>query len=101
MKERCTISAHIVNVIPSRNEHLITAITASGCFASYVNEAGPSQRRKKMNTVQNVLENETCLFGLFGIAVILIGCWFWYIVREWSWMPRKKQRTRFNERLGG
>ena len=54
-----------------------------------------------MYTVQQILENEACLFGLFGIAVILIGCWFWYIVREWSWMPRKKQRAKFNERLGG
>ena len=51
-----------------------------------------------MNTVQNVLENEAVVFILYGAAVALLALYFGYLLRRWSWVPRKQQRQRFGER---
>ena len=46
----------------------------------------------------SILQNEGIYFGLFAIAVILLLCFFGYVLREWSWVPRRRQRRSFNER---
>ena len=48
--------------------------------------------------VQDVLENEAILLGLFGLAVAGFAIYFEYIIRRWSWIPRKHQRKNFGER---
>lgn len=52
-----------------------------------------------MNTVNEVLRNEAITFGLFFLTVILIGGYWHYIVKRWSWIPRKTQRRGFGERF--
>ena len=54
-----------------------------------------------MNTawiVQDVLENEAILLGLFGLAVVGFAIYWEFIIRRWSWIPRKRQRKNFCER---
>ena len=48
--------------------------------------------------VQDVLENEAILLGIFGLAVVGFAIYFEYIIRRWSWIPRKRQRKNFGER---
>lgn len=48
--------------------------------------------------INSVLENETVVFILYGVAVTLLALYFGYLLRNWSWIPRKRQRQRFNER---
>ena len=49
--------------------------------------------------VQDVLENEAILLGLAGLAVVGFGIYWEYIIRRWSWTPRKKHNRRFDERF--
>ena len=49
--------------------------------------------------IQDVLENEAILLGLFGLAVVGFAIYFEYIVRRWSWIPRKKHDRVFVERF--
>ena len=50
-----------------------------------------------MSAVDIVMENETILLVLAGIFLVLFGMWFGYILRRWSWLPRKRQRRCFND----
>lgn len=52
-----------------------------------------------MNTVNEVMMNEAITFGLYFLAVILFGVCWRYIVRNWSWIPRRQQRSGFRERF--
>lgn len=52
-----------------------------------------------MNTVHEVMMHEAITFGLFFLSVILLGGWFLYILKRWSWIPRKTQRKGFTERF--
>lgn len=49
--------------------------------------------------VHGALENEAIYFALAIMGMILIGAWFVYILKEWSWIPRKRQRRWFYERF--
>ena len=49
--------------------------------------------------VAEAMENEAIVFGLFGIAVIGLCLWFGYVLRRWSWIPRRQQRRGFGERF--
>lgn len=49
--------------------------------------------------IQSSLNGEVIV--LVG-AVVLVGltiAWFSYVLDRWSWMPRKRQRVTFNERI--
>lgn len=35
---------------------------------------------------------------MIGLMAGLAG-WMVYVIRRWSWIPRREQRTRFNERF--
>ena len=50
-------------------------------------------------TRQTVAENEAARFVLFGIAAILLIALLVYVARNWSWIPRKRQRRVFIERF--
>ena len=49
--------------------------------------------------VFTVMENELIYFGLFGLAVAGFLIYFGYLLRNWSWMPRKKHERVFIERF--
>jgi hypothetical protein len=44
-------------------------------------------------------ENSVIYFALAIIGMILIGAWFVWVLENWSWIPRKKQRRFFGERF--
>jgi hypothetical protein len=45
------------------------------------------------------IENEGVYFALAAMAIVLLGMWFLYIMENWSWVPRKRQRRYFVERF--
>jgi O-antigen/teichoic acid export membrane protein len=49
--------------------------------------------------VKAATENEPIYFALAAMAIVLLGMWFLYIMRRWSWIPRKRQRRYFVERF--
>lgn len=49
--------------------------------------------------VMTVMENELILFGLYGLAVVGFAVWFGYVLRNWSWIPRKRHNRVFIERF--
>jgi hypothetical protein len=49
--------------------------------------------------IEAVLQNEAGVFLLFGIAFVLFVLGFCWVLREWSWIPRKRQRREFVERF--
>lgn len=54
-------------------------------------EARMAVARANSNSIMNLI-----------IILLLIGgliMWFEYVLRRWSWMPRKQQRVRFGERF--
>ena len=51
-----------------------------------------------MNTFQTILENETILLISAFASIVLLAMWLEYVIRRWSYVPRKRQRSRFNER---
>lgn len=52
-----------------------------------------------MNEVYEVLRSEAILLGLYFLTVILFGVYWAYIMRRWTWIPRRKQRRGFGERF--
>ena len=49
--------------------------------------------------VMSAMDNEACVFIVYGIAVILGILWFGHLLRRWSWMPRKQHGRQFVERF--
>lgn len=49
--------------------------------------------------IEAVMQNEIGVFLLFGIAFVLGVLGFCWVLREWSWIPRKRQRREFVERF--
>lgn len=49
--------------------------------------------------VVTVLESEMILFGIYALAVVGFAIWFGYILRRWSWIPRKRHDRVFVERF--
>lgn len=49
--------------------------------------------------VRTVNENEAAWFVLYVIAAVLMVALFMYLVKNWSWIPRKRQRRVFIERF--
>jgi uncharacterized membrane protein YcjF (UPF0283 family) len=47
--------------------------------------------------IREVMQNEVCVFVALGVSILLVGFWLGYVIREWSWIPRKKQRAYFND----
>lgn len=47
--------------------------------------------------VKLAMEHETEMFIVLGVTILLIGIWFGYVLRRWSWIPRKRQRAFFND----
>lgn len=47
--------------------------------------------------IREVMENEAVLFGLAVIAVILLFCYLGWVLRRWSWVPRKDARKHYAE----
>ena len=73
-------------------------VILTGGYAVNVGAAGLYRRRIKMETVQQILENEAVLFYALIALIGLTALWFDYIIRRWSWIPRKRQRKNFGER---
>ena len=48
--------------------------------------------------VRDVMQNEAVYFGLFGLSVAGLALYMGYVIRRWSWIPRRKQRKCFTER---
>ena len=48
-----------------------------------------------METVQTVLENEAILLISAFASIVLLAMWLEYVIRRWSYVPRKKQRRSF------
>ena len=51
-----------------------------------------------METVQTVLENEAILLISAFASIVLLAMWLEYVIRRWSYVPRKRQRRSFGER---
>lgn len=47
---------------------------------------------------QMIIEGENILLIGGLTAVAILGLWFGYILKRWSWVPRKRQRKAFVER---
>lgn len=47
--------------------------------------------------VKLAMEHETEMFIVLGVTILLVGIWLGYVIRRWSWIPRKKQRAYFND----
>ena len=45
-----------------------------------------------------ILESEVVVLILGGVGIAALGLYFGYILRNWSWIPRRKQRRGFGER---
>ena len=50
-------------------------------------------------TVNTILGNQVAYFAVYIIAVIL-GCfWFGYVLRRWSWIPRRRHSRQYYEKF--
>ena len=49
--------------------------------------------------VDTVLNNEIITFLILGLAFILFVCGWCYLIRRWSWLPRKHHGRVFNEKF--
>lgn len=49
--------------------------------------------------VEEAVQNEAIVFGMFGIAFLLLVLFFGWVFREWSWIPRKRHDRVFYERF--
>lgn len=47
--------------------------------------------------VKLAMEHETEMFIVLGVTILLVGIWLGYVIRRWSWIPRKRQRAFFND----
>ena len=47
--------------------------------------------------VKLAMEHETEMFIVLGVTILLVGIWLGYVIRRWSWIPRKRQRAYFND----
>ena len=53
-----------------------------------------------METVQTVLENEAILLISAFASIVLLAMWLEYVIRRWSYVPRKRQRRSFGYNPG-
>ena len=47
--------------------------------------------------VKAVLRSQDEMLVLVAVGILLVGIWFGYVLRRWSWIPRKRQRAFFND----
>lgn len=48
--------------------------------------------------IQLILDTEAVIFVAYGVLVAGVGLYLNYLIRRWSWIPRKRQRRTFTER---
>lgn len=49
--------------------------------------------------LQMVRRNEIINAGILIAGIAIIALLMVYVYRNWTWIPRKRQRTHFNERF--
>ena len=49
--------------------------------------------------IKAVMENEAGVFLLTGVGLALLVLFAGWVLREWSWIPRKRQSRVFYERF--
>ena len=47
--------------------------------------------------VKAVLRSQDEMLVLVAVGILLVGIWLGYVIRRWSWIPRKRQRAFFND----
>ena len=51
------------------------------------------------NTIRRVMDNELLLWIGVVVFIAAMALAIAYVMERWSWIPRKRQRARFDERL--